>query len=118
MSCLPPPSALHFVHPTDGLPHSPTLPPACLTFSQVLDDVTEYVRATDGSGEVEQIARETVLLNGNNVCMLAPGSRGPAAKAARPFRPEPAAAAEAAAEGGGKAAAAAGLRLPPPSAAP
>lgn len=54
--------------------------------NMVLDDVTEYARATDGSGEVEQIARETVLLNGNNVCMLAPGSRGPAAKAARPYR--------------------------------
>lgn len=87
--------------------------------AQVLDDVTEYTRATDGSGEVEQIARETVLLNGNNVCMLAPGSRGPAAKAARPFRPvPPAAAATAEGGGGGKAAAAAGLRLPPPTAAP
>ncbi|KAK1860160.1 hypothetical protein I4F81_002749 [Pyropia yezoensis] len=87
--------------------------------NMVLDDVTEYTRATDGSGEVEQIARETVLLNGNNVCMLAPGSRGPAAKAARPFRPvPPAAAATAEGGGGGKAAAAAGLRLPPPTAAP
>lgn len=44
--------------------------------NMVLEDVTEFEEATDGSGLVKT-NRKQVLLNGNNVCMLVPGAEGP-----------------------------------------
>eukprot|EP00761_Pharyngomonas_kirbyi_P006703 gb/GECH01006711.1/.p1 GENE.gb/GECH01006711.1/~~gb/GECH01006711.1/.p1 ORF type:complete len:156 (+),score=23.51 gb/GECH01006711.1/:1-468(+) len=43
--------------------------------NMVLSDVTEYEYNTDGTRTKTSL--EQILLNGNNVCMLVPGSEGP-----------------------------------------
>lgn len=42
--------------------------------NMVLDDVTEYEQTEDG---LQKRKLDQILLNGNNVCMLVPGSNGP-----------------------------------------
>lgn len=43
----------------------------------VLEDVIEYEETTDGTTTTKL---DRILLNGSNVCMLVPGSEGPAAE--------------------------------------
>ncbi|KZO96280.1 like-Sm ribonucleo protein [Calocera viscosa TUFC12733] len=42
--------------------------------NMVLEDVTEYINTEDG---VKKVRLQQTLLNGNNICMLVPGSSGP-----------------------------------------
>ncbi len=41
---------------------------------QVMEDVTEFVDTGDG---IVKKKLDQILLNGNNICMLVPGSNGP-----------------------------------------
>lgn len=41
---------------------------------QVMEDVTEYVHTNEG---IVKKKLDQILLNGNNICMLVPGSNGP-----------------------------------------
>ncbi|GAK62484.1 sm-like ribonucleoprotein [Moesziomyces antarcticus] len=43
--------------------------------NMVLEDVTEYETAQDGKKKKTKLGQ--TLLNGNNICMLIPGSEGP-----------------------------------------
>lgn len=47
-----------------------------------MEDVTEFVETPDG--EVEKKKIDQILLNGNNICMLLPGSNGPEEATAPP----------------------------------
>ncbi|KZT57095.1 Sm-like ribonucleo protein [Calocera cornea HHB12733] len=42
--------------------------------NMVLEDVTEYINTEEG---VKKVRLQQTLLNGNNICMLVPGSNGP-----------------------------------------
>ena len=46
--------------------------------NMVLEDVTEFERAPDGS--LSEIKYDSILLNGNNVAILVPGGEGPQAQ--------------------------------------
>jgi len=45
--------------------------------NMVLEDVTEYENTSEGR-KATQLAQ--TLLNGNNICLLVPGSNGPTAE--------------------------------------
>lgn len=45
--------------------------------NMVLEDVTEVTRTADG---LVKKKLDQILLNGNNICLLVPGSEGPAAE--------------------------------------
>ncbi|EJT97783.1 Sm-like ribonucleo protein [Dacryopinax primogenitus] len=42
--------------------------------NMVLEDVTEFITTEEG---VKKVKLQQTLLNGNNICMLVPGSNGP-----------------------------------------
>jgi hypothetical protein len=79
-------------------PHAGTLRGFDEFVNMVLDDVTVYEVAADGSRKASKL--DSMLLNGSNVVTLVPGS-SPEEAAERGIGPKPAAGGAGAAAGGG-----------------